>query len=119
MVVQPHFTVPVNIRARDRPLIDAAMEIAQRENKQLTSVFREALAEYVQRRKPGEGSLKLEQYFDSQVITSSATSLEKVLVPSELYGWSDPDLLCLARKVRARASELELELKKRRIFFRW
>jgi hypothetical protein len=119
MVVQPHFTVPVNIRAKDRPLIEAALEIAQRENKLLTSIFREALAEYVERRKPGEGSLKLEQYFDSQPLSSSAASMEKVLIPSELRKWSDPDLLCFARKIRARASELELELKKRHIFFRW
>jgi hypothetical protein len=120
VLVQAHFTIPVNIRPRDRALIDAALEIAQRENKQLTSIFREALAEYVGRRKPGEGSLKLEQYFDSQPLASSAgVSLEKMLVPSELRKWSDTDLLCLARKVRSRASELELELKKRRIFFRW
>ena len=119
VLVQAHFTIPVNIRPRDRALIDAALEIAQRENKQLTSIFREALAEYLERRKPGEGSLKLEQYLDSQPLTSSGASLEKMLVPSELRKWSDTDLLCVARKVRSRAAELELELKKRRIFFRW
>jgi hypothetical protein len=33
--------------------------------------------------------------------------------------WSDPDLLSLARKVRARAQELNLEMKKRHILFMW
>ncbi|MDA4130367.1 MAG: hypothetical protein OK457_06315 [Thaumarchaeota archaeon] len=118
MVVQPHFTVPVNIRSKDRPIMDAALEIAKRENKQVTSIFREALAEYVQRRKLGEGSLRLESYLGPESVPITLT-LEKVLVPSDLKPLSDPDLLSFAKRVRARAQELELELRKRGYNFRW
>ena len=118
MVPRHRWNVPVNFRFCDKYILDAALEIAVRENKQLTSIFREALTEYIERRKQGLGSIKLEQYFGPGSPPESMT-LEKVLVPSELKVWTEPDLLCFARKVRARSQELNLEMKKRRIFFKW
>jgi hypothetical protein len=118
MVVQPHYSIPVNIRPKDRPMMDAALEIAERENKQVTTIFREALAEYIQRRKQSAGSAKLEQYFGSESAQGNA-SLEKVLVPSQLQAWTDADLLSFARKLRGRAQELDRELRIRGFRFQW
>jgi len=116
-MVEAHHSVPVNMRPRDAPMIEAAKEIAQRENKQMTTIFREALAEYVERRKILSGGTKLEQFMSGS--PSDNPSLDKVLVPSDLKGWSEPDLLTFARKVRARAQELSLEMRKRKIIFQW
>jgi hypothetical protein len=118
-LVLPHYTIPVNIRPRDAPTIEAAKEIAQRENKQMTAIFRQALEEFVARRKMGEMSVKLEQYFGSECVPTNIT-LEKVLLPSELKNWTDKDLLSLSKKVRARSQELDRELRRRGfLLFRW
>jgi hypothetical protein len=118
MVVQPHYTIPVNVRPRDTPTIQAAKEIAQRENKQMTTIFREALAEYVDRRKLSAGSFKLEQYIGSESVTNNG-SLEKVLVPGALKLWGDSELLSFAKKLRARTQEIDAELRRRGYYFKW
>ena len=91
--------------------MEAALEIAHAENKQVTSLFREALEEYVQKRKPGAGSLKLERYLGTELLITS--SLEKVLTREELRTWSDQELVSIAKKVRARVQEIGPELKRR------
>ncbi|MFI5420242.1 MAG: hypothetical protein ACHQ1H_04685 [Nitrososphaerales archaeon] len=116
MVVQPHFTVPVNIRPQDRLLMDAALEIVRNENKSMTWLFRQALQEYVEKRKIGKGSLRLEEYFET--LRPQATgSLEKVLSREELAKWGDQELLATAKKVKARVEELQAELKRRGFLF--
>ena len=99
-------------------MIEAAKEIAQRENKQMTVVFRQALQEFIERRKLGEGSIKLEQYLGPDAAPNSVL-LEKVLTPDALKLWSDADLLCLAKKLRARTQEIDGALRLRGYRFRW
>src|SRR5579872_2821855 len=106
MTVQPHYTIPVNVRPRDTPMIEAAKEIAQREHLAMAVVFRQALQEFIERRKLGEGSIKLEQYFDRDGVPNSV-SVEKILVPDALKLWSDAELLSLARNLRARIQEID------------
>jgi len=114
---QPRWTIPVNIRQKDKPVLDAALAIAKADGTDLTSVFRIALAEYVSARhgKPGDsGSEKVDEYFDS---SSRITS--KLLTPAELRQWTDSDVLTLAKRIRSRKQELEFELRRRGYYFRW
>ena len=114
MVLRAHFTVPVNFRSRDRPIMEAALEIAEEEHVTITALFRNAMSDYVLKKKRDSVDAKLEHFLEPRI--PSCETLDKVLTPEILKGWSDQDLLSMTRKVRARTEELEAELKKRGYF---
>jgi len=105
------------MRLVDRPLLDNAILIAKSEGLELTSIFRNALQEYVKRRlgSRGEGGTrKMEEYFDSASVLHS-----EILSPDKLKEWTDSELVATAKVIRARKEELESELRSRGYYFRW
>ena len=115
MSPQARWTVPVNIRPRDKPILDAAVALAEKEGTDITTVFRNAVAEYVRTKLAGNGiSRKMDDYFDS-----SLHSPLKLLSREELKQWTDSDVISAAKQVRARKHELESELRRRGYYFRW
>jgi hypothetical protein len=117
MAPQPRWTVPVNIRQQDKSVLDAALTIAESDRTDITTVFRNALAEYVKARSGTQGdneSRKIDEYLDSSFRMHS-----KLLTPEDLKRWTDSDVLTLAKQIRSRRQELDFELRKRGYFFQW
>ncbi|HXQ91791.1 MAG TPA: hypothetical protein VN739_02200 [Nitrososphaerales archaeon] len=117
MVPQPRWTIPINMRSRDKPMLDAALEIAKIEGLDLTSIFRNALQEYITSRLDSlkdDGIKKMEEYLDSSSVLHSL-----LLSPDKLKGWTDSEVVTFAKLIRARKEELEIELRKRDYYFRW
>ena len=107
---QARWTVPINFRERDKPVLDDILEIARNDRSDITNVVRNALAEYVKMRLApmGEsGKTHLDTYLNSPL------AVTKVLRPGDLMYWQDSDLLSLAKIIRARREELEIELRRR------
>jgi hypothetical protein len=47
------------------------------------------------------------------------SAYKKLLTPEEIKGWHDSEVLDLAKHVRARKEELQMELARRGYHFRW
>jgi len=116
-VPQPHWTVPVNFRAQDRSVLDAALNIAKNEGSDVTSVFRTALSEFVGRKNLQHEGPKLDKFIRDSVMPEPI--FNKVLTPKILGLWSESDLLSAAKKVRSRKWELDCELRLRGFDFDW
>jgi hypothetical protein len=115
MALRPRYTVAINFREQDRPLLDAAVQIAKDEASDLTGIMREALRQYT-KSKLKSGNIKMDEFLD-HVVTDPIFGT--VLSPTKLRGWADTDLLHFAKLVRGRKQELESELKKRGFHFVW
>ena len=116
MTVEPRYTLVVNIRSKDKPILDAAQKIAMKEGCDMTTVVRTALSEYVIAKSSNEGQ-KLDSFLDRTETDSPIYN--KVLTPRELANWSEASLLDTAKRIRARQQELDSALRKRKIIFRW
>jgi len=116
-VPQPRWTVPVNFRAQDKSILDAALNIAKSQETDITSIFRTALVEFVRRKSQGTEVRKMDEFLDDS--KKSVTSCNEVLTPMQLKIWSDEDLLNMARRVRSRKFELDHELRRRGFFLTW
>ena len=121
MPIRPRWTLPINFRQEDKSILDAAVALADADRIQITSLVRNALADYVKTRLGGEGVAgmkKMDDYFSST--SFGPIPPFKILTPKELKLWNDSDLLAAARQVRSRKQELEGELKRRGFhLFRW
>jgi len=115
---KPRWTVPLNFRTQDGDLLARALEIAKREQSTLTEVLRIALRRYVSSigATPAEGILKLDSFVE---VSKTAPFEEKLLTREDVRGFTDEELLCLARQSRARKQSLEMELRRRKFFFQW
>ena len=117
MAPQPRWTIPVNMRMQDKPVLDAALEIAKREGSNITTIFRVALEEFV-RVKSRSGVQKLDRFLDDSE-SSSNGMYGRVLTPAELRSWSESSLLDAAKRIRSRKDELDSALRERGYSFRW
>jgi hypothetical protein len=69
-VIKPRWLHPQNFRGEDREILQAALDIAERDKTDLTGIIRTALAEYVKKaqQRPGKNS-KLDEFLkDSQFV---------------------------------------------------
>jgi len=120
MAPQPRWTIPVNIRQQDKPILDAAFVIAKTEGINITNVFRNALTEYVRVRQKASkhgASERMDNYLGLSSFGLVVHS--NLLTPEDLRQWTDADVLTVAKQVRARKQELESELRRRGYYFRW
>ena len=112
------WTHPQNFRSQDKALLDASLDIAQRERTDLTNVIRKALQEYVALHSEKVGS-RLDEFIKDPMFRA-LPPITRLLTPKELGEWSDESLLMVARNVKARKMELDGELKRRGFLqFRW
>src|ERR1022692_2468040 len=116
MAPQPRWTVPINMRSQDKPVLDAALAIAKIEGTDITTIVRTALAEFVKTKARAEGR-KMDEFLDHSEMSNPIYN--RVLTAHELRRWSESDLLDAAKVVRARREELDSELRKRGHYFRW
>jgi hypothetical protein len=107
------WTHPQNFRSQDKALLDASLDIAQRERTDLTNVIRRALQEYVAHHSEREMSDPRLDEFIKDPMFKALPSISRILTPKELGEWGDESLLLVARNVRARKMELDGELKRR------
>jgi len=115
MALKPRYTVAINFREQDRPLLDAAIQIAKDEASDLTGIMREALQQFT-KLKLNSGSIKLDEFLNFHEVDPV---FRDVLSPTELKGWADNDLLHFAKTLRGRKQEIESELVKRGFHFIW
>ncbi len=111
MTLKPRWVHPLNFREQDKQLLDASLDIAQRERMDLTNLIRRALSEYITLH-----SEKLFAKLDEYIRFPSFKALPpitKLLTPKELGEWSDETLLLVARYLRSRRMELDCELRRR------
>jgi hypothetical protein len=116
MAPQPRWTIPVNMRAQDKPVLDVALAIARSEGTEITSVFRAALSEFVKSKSSTQGR-RMDEFLDGSDF--KAFSCDSILTPGELKNWSESDLLRVSKSVRSRQQELDAELRRRGFFFKW
>ncbi len=119
MTPRPRYTVAVNMRLEDRPVLDSLLLIAQKEGCNITSIFRTALTEFVNRKNAQKGEIgsKLDDFLAGPILPDQI--YRQVLTPVELKGWSEDELLRTAKVIRGRKEELDSELRRRGHFFRW
>jgi len=79
------------MRSQDKPMLDAALNIAKSEGSDITNVFRTALAEFVKSRGSFEG--RIDEFLDDSALSDPI--YRKVLTPAELKNWSVPSNLIL------------------------
>jgi len=91
--------------------------IARDEGNNVTSIFREAIAEFVKTRARSAEGKKLDEFLKDSAMSS--TLRNRILTPAELKNWSDDSLLDAAKLVRSRQAELDSELRRRGYFFKW
>lgn len=114
------WTHPQNFRSQDKSLLDASLDIAQRERTDLTNVIRKALQEYVAHHSEKERSVSKLDEFIKDPTFKALPPITRLLTPKELGEWSDETLLLVARYLRSRRMELDCELKRRGFLeFRW
>src|SRR5579862_8225853 len=106
MAPQPRWTVPINMRLQDKPILDAALRIAKSEGSDITTVFRTALAEFVSTRVSPEGE-RMDKFLDDSEMSNPIYN--RILTPGELRKWTDSDLLDISKRVKARREELDFE----------
>jgi hypothetical protein len=81
IMVSPRWTIPINMRERDKPVLDAALAIAKDDGSDITKVFRVALEEFVRTRARKDGR-KLDEYFDDSKIPDRP--YDRIFTPREL-----------------------------------
>jgi hypothetical protein len=117
--LKPRWVHPLNFREQDKQLLDASLDIAQREHTDLTNLIRESLKEYVTLHSERNKSPRIDEYIQDPTL-KALPPITKLLTPNELEEWSDETLLLTARYVKARRMELDSELKRRGFLeFRW
>jgi len=114
---QPRWTIPVNFRAQDKSILDAALSIAKKQDSDLTSVIRTALKVYTTTKMETSGIQKIDDFLDNSV--SSDPIYNRLLTPKELSHWPDNNLLDFARHLKSRRQEVDAELRNRGFFIRW
>jgi hypothetical protein len=117
MAPQPHWTIPVNFRVQDKSVLDAALNIAKIEGKDITSVFRAALLEFIERNALQTGGRRMDEFLD--ISEMSKPVYNRILTPQELVSWSESSLLDAAKLIRSRKDELDAELRRRGFFIKW
>jgi hypothetical protein len=119
MTPEPRYTVAVNMRPVDKPLLDSLLQIAQKKHSKITSVFREALTDFVKREaeQNGKTSQKLDNFLGNTNLSENVYN--HLMTPAELKGWSEEELVHTAKLIRGRKEELDAELRCRGHFFRW
>jgi hypothetical protein len=90
-VPQPHWTIPVNFRAQDKSVLDAALNIARSEGRDITSIVRTALTEFIKRNGLEHEIRRIDEFLDGSEI--SKPTYNEVLTPAALKMWTDQDLL--------------------------
>ena len=117
MTLKARWIISVNFRETDQMVLEAANEIALREDTSLTEILRTALRQYVDARTYTLGSTKkMDEFLDRINIDPQYLQL---LTPSALKGWEDTQILSFARQLRARKEEISFELKRRGYLFDW
>jgi L-rhamnose isomerase len=114
---QPRWTVPVNFRVQDKKILDDALNIAKSENKDITTIFRLALEEFVKTKTRSADGLKLDKFLDNSKVGTQV--FDRILKPVELMKWSDSSLLAISKLLRSRRQELDFELRRRGFYFDW
>jgi len=114
MTIKPRWVHPLNFRAEDKGVLDAAIQVAKKEDRSLTNVIRDALRAYTDAKLQGDANEKLDRFVDEP-----CPQFRRQLSPEELKSWIDAEVLDTAKLVRARKQELEFELRKRGYYFRW
>jgi len=96
------------------------LSIAARENRNVTSIFREALADFVKTREETGATTgpKMDEYLGESVAIPEVVS-HRILTPVELRHWTDKELLDTAKLVRARKQEVDHALRTRNYYFTW
>jgi hypothetical protein len=115
LALKPRWVHPLNFREQDKAIMDAAVLLARREGSDLTNVIRDALKSYTESKMREDGSQKL----DSFLRDVGLSSIKKLLTPQELKVLCDAAVLDLAKSIRARKEELQVELERRGYHFRW
>jgi hypothetical protein len=119
MVLKPRWVVPLNFRFEDKPLLDSVVLLAKKEELNLTGIIRDALLEYTRKRLDlceTSGTHKIDEFVGTDLKRDFPSG---ILTREELKTWKDSDLLDVAKSVRARKQELEIELRKRGYHFIW
>jgi len=116
-MAKARWTIPINMRLEDKPVLDAALNIAKEEGTNITKIFRTALVEFVRRKSQGREVRKMDEFLDDS--KESVPSCNEILTPVQLKVWSDADLLNMVRRVRSRKFELDHEIRRRGFFFDW
>jgi hypothetical protein len=114
LTLKPRWVHPLNFRAEDKAVLDAAVLVAKKEGSNLTNVIRDALKMYMVAKLQGDGYQKLDKF-----VNESYPHYGKMLTPEDLREWIDTDVLDIARLIRARKQEIESELRKRGYYFQW
>jgi len=114
LTLKPRWVHPLNFRAEDKVVLDAAVLIAKTEGSNLTNVIRDALKVYTAMKLQREVNQKLDRF-----VNESYPQYRKILTPEELSKWIDSDVLDIARLIRARKQEIEFELRRRGYYFQW
>ncbi len=101
------------MRAQDKPVLDAALSIAKNEGRDITSVFRIALAEFVKTRSGMKEGRKMDEFLDD---SSENPLCNRVLTPEELRNWSEAEYArrCAACSIEKRGTGFRAQ--KKRIF---
>ena len=107
------------MRAQDKQVLDAALSIAKNEGRDITSIFRMALAEFVKTRSSIKEGRKMDEFLDKGSEILGSPRFDWILTPKELKRWSDVGLINFAKVVRARKQEIDSEIRKRGYFFKW
>ena len=71
IVVRPRWTVPINMRLEDKPVLDAALIIAKEEGTDITKIFRMALLEFVRTRAGSAEVRKIDEFLDKSAMSST------------------------------------------------
>jgi hypothetical protein len=116
-MVKARWTIPINMRLEDKPVLDAALNIAKEEGTNITKIFRRALYEFVGRKVESSGMKKMDEFLDRS--SMSDPIFNRVLTPKELRNWPEVDLVSAAKQIRARKEELDSELRRRGFYFKW
>jgi len=114
LTLKPRWVHPLNFRAEDKAVLDAAVLIAKKDGSNLTNVIRDALRAYTTEKLQGEIDQKLDEF-----VNGYYPHYRKMFTPDELRGWIEADILDIARLIRARKQELEFELRRRGYYFQW
>jgi hypothetical protein len=96
---------------KDETFLDIAKVIAKRENKSKSAVIMEALKTYVQNHKDGNAQITMEVALQPGFEGALPTMGEPLTF--KFPNMDDNDLLLLAKAARARAQEINREMKKR------
>jgi len=117
MALKPRYVHPLNFRAEDKEVLDAALLIAKNEDSDLTNVIRTALKIYIASKVGASGVRRIDDFLDNSV--SSDPMYNRLLTPKELGPWPINNLLDFAKHLKSRKEEIDGELRHRGYFVRW